>query len=180
MATGSMAKAFEAIGSAKVTKNGEYVKYPGDYLFEVAQVKMFEGNNGVTHVTELIVREATKTDPAIDPHPPGARLSVVNVFSGPTAKVAPGKVKAFTEAIVGQELSSNDAAAAVEESRNEDPTKKGDDGKPLPVNPFKGHLVRGTTFSFTSKAGNKGYGINWSHVPGQKPKDIAARAAAQG
>lgn len=179
MAT-SMAKAFEAIGSAKVTKNGEYISRPGKYVLEVAQVKMFEGNSGVTHVAELLVREATKTDPAIDPHPVGALLSAVNVFSGATAKVAPGKVKAFTEAIIGQELGADDAAAAVEESVNEDPAKKGDDGKLLPVNPFKGHLVGASTYPFTSKAGNKGLGVNWSHVPGQKPKDVAARAAAQG
>lgn len=162
-------KVFSAIGAAQVSKRGEYVR-PGKYLFEVAAIRMFEGNNGVTHVAELIVREAQKTDPDKEPSVVGSTVSVVNVFAGATAKVAPGKVKAFTEALFGVEgkLDPAKSATLAEEACDE---KK---------QPAKGMLIRGETYHFKAKSGTEGEGLNWTHVPGQSKQDIAARAAAQG
>lgn len=173
-------KVFGAIGTASVTKRGEYVR-PGKYLFEVQAVRMFDGNSGPTHVTELIVREAEKTDPNAEPSPVGSLVSAVNVFAGKTAKVAPGKVKGFTEALYGVEgLAADIVATMVEETVNEDAAAKDSKGKPLAVNPCKGMLIRAYTNHFKSKTSDtEGENINWIHVPGQKKADIAARAAAQ-
>lgn len=162
-------KVFGAIGAAQVTKKGDFVK-EGDYLFEVAKVTLFDGNDGPVHVAELIVREATKKGPE-EPSTVGTTVSFVSKLTGPTAKVAPGKIKGFTLAVAGpnaEALPADKIAELVRESCDE--TKQ----------PFKGHLVKGSTSPFTSKNGTSGHSLNFTHVPGQKKAEIAARAAAQG
>jgi hypothetical protein len=168
MAT-NFGKVFGSIGAAQVTKRGDYVK-EGSYLFEVAEVKLFEGNDNVpVHVAELIVREATKTGEG-EPSAVGSTVSVVNKLGGATAKVAPGKIKAFTLALfdLADDFDPNKVAQLVEETCDES------------TNPCKGRLIRGATYHFTSKGGTSGLGLNFSPVPNQTKKDIAARAAAQG
>lgn len=159
-----MAGVFKSIGDAKVTTRGEFAK-PGDYLFEVAVIKFFDGNAGHTHVVEFFVREAVQKG-AEAPSAIGSRVSVVNLFSGNTAKVAPSKVKGFTEALLGLS-EADDVGSQVEKSVSE-------------TNPCKGMLIRADSYEFKSKAGTKGTSLNFRHVPGQTKAEIKARAAAQG
>ena len=164
MALNGMAGVFKAIGEAKVTVRGEYAE-PGDYLFEVAAIKFFEGSSGWTHVAEVLVREAVQKG-VTPPNAVGTRVSLINIFAGKTEKVAPGKVNGFTKALLGLSA-ADDVPAQVEKSIVES-------------NPCKGMLVRADSYTYTTKAGTKGTGLNFRHVPDQTKAEIKARAAAQG
>jgi len=179
MAGENFSDVFASIGAAKVVKRGEFAR-PGKYLFEVAEVKLFKGNSGPTHVAEFIVREAEQTHPTELPSPVGSIVSAVNVLSGPTKDVAPSKIKGFTEALLGMEgADAATVSSAVLETVNDDANAKDAKGKALPVNPCKGMLVRAYTTHFRSKKGTEGESLNFVHVPGQKKAEILARAAAQ-
>lgn len=160
---------FGEIGKASVTTRSDYVK-EGDYLLEVAEIVLFKGNNGPTHKARLIVREALKKGPD-EPSAVGSSIGVVNVLAGPTAKVAPGKIKGFTLALFNLkdgDVPAEKVSALVQDSCDE-------------KNPCKGMLVRGSTSHFTSKGGVQGITLNFLPVdPTENAKaKIAARAAAQ-
>lgn len=167
--TPNFGNVFDDIGKASVTTRSDDVK-EGDYLFEVKEIKLFKGNNGVTHKATLIVREAVKKG-SEEPSAVGSEVGVVNLLGGKTIKVAPGKIKGFTLALFGLKDGDIEAAkvsALVEETCGE-------------ANPCKGRLVRGSTVWWTSQAQVRGLGVNFSPadaVENTKAK-IAARAAAQ-
>ena len=160
---------FGEIGKASVTERSDDVK-EGDYLFEVAEIVLFKGNNGPTHKVRLIVREALKKG-AEEPSAVGSEVGVVNLIGGKTVKVAPGKIKGFTLALFNLkdgDVPASKVAALVQESCGE-------------KNPCKGMLIRGSTVWWESKANVRGLGMNFSPVdPTENTKaKIATRAAAQ-
>ena len=164
---------FGEIGKASVTERSDDVK-EGDYLFEVAEIVLFKGNNGPTHKVRLIVREALKKG-AEEPSAVGSEVGVVNLLGGKTIKVAPGKIKGFTLALFGLNESDITAEKASELAMESCAAS----------NPCKGFLVRGSTVWWTSRAQVRGLGVNFSPatIPGPKGENsaakVAARAAAQ-
>lgn len=162
------------VGSADVTTRGEFVR-DGAYLFEVVEIRYFDGNAGPTHVVECIVREAEARTPGVTPNAVGSKVSFVNVLVGKTKDVAPGKIKGFALALFGKDVKltpADEAAAIVGRITGSDTDRE--KGKVA-----RGMLVRGSTYPFTSKSGNSGVGINFEHVPGQTKEQVQARAAAQ-
>ena len=162
------------IGSAEVTTRGEFVR-DGAYLFEVAEIRYFEGNAGPTHVAELIVREAEARTPGVTPNAVGSKVSFVNVLVGKTKDVASGKIKGFALALFGRDVkltSADEAAAIVSRITGSDTDRER--GKVA-----RGMLVRGSTFPWKSRSGVEGVGVNFEHVPGQTKEAVQARAAAQ-
>lgn len=165
---------FGKIGSADVTQRGDFVR-DGKYLLEVSEIRLFQGQSGPTHVAELIVREAVAKKAGVEPNAVGSKVSFVNVIAGKTKDVAPSKIKDFCLTLVGKDVKqtpAQEAASVVERMSGTDTDRE--KGKLA-----RGMLIRGETYEFTSRAGNHGVGINWTHVPGQTKEERQARAAAQ-
>ena len=165
---------FSKIGSAEVTKRGDFLR-DGDYLLEVSEIKLFNGNSGATHVVELIVREAKAKKVGVEPNAVGSKASFVNVLAGKTKDVAPGKIKGFCLEFVGEDVKRTDPAKAGQIVAQ----ITGTDTDPARGRIMRGAMIRAETYEFTSRSGVQGVGVNWFHVPGQTKSDIAARAAAQ-
>jgi hypothetical protein len=136
------------------------------------QEKGFKGNSVTFRFQVLDSAKRTAAD-VDDPHPVGDVRSVVCNFDD-KSNMAASKMRAILLALY-------------EESEDR---FKGEKGVALvdeylkqlcsPGQPLMGKLIRGDTYSFTTKAGKPGVGVNWASVPqslepteGQKHPSIA-------
>ena len=81
----------EQIAQSKASTGGNYIK-PGKYLFEIGLCLAEKKFGGNMWITELVVLESLKTDPAKDPNGVGTSCSFVTNLD---KAAGPGNAKAF-------------------------------------------------------------------------------------